>query len=136
MPAMGRSDVRGAERRSTTGRVLLCDDAAAFSMLFRQWMRDCGLELVGHAAGADDAVAFASRERPDVIVVDHLLGEVTSEELAPRLRVAAPGAKLLLISGMHDERLAEAAAAAGTDAHLSKAASARTMCDAVRALLP
>lgn len=122
--------------RDEAGRVLLCDDALAYSMLFRQWMRECGVELVGHADNAEDSVALARRQRPDVIVVDHLLGDVTSEALVPRLRSAAPAAKLLLISGMHDEALTEAAAAAVADAHLSKAASARAMCDAVRSLLP
>jgi DNA-binding NarL/FixJ family response regulator len=129
-------DVGGPERRSAAGRVLLCDDAVAFSMLFRQWMGDCDVELVGHADSADDAVAMADRLQPDVVVVDHLLGEITSEGLSPRLRAVAPAAKLLLISGMHDEQLAEAAEAAGADAHLSKAASARAMCAAVRSLLP
>jgi DNA-binding NarL/FixJ family response regulator len=122
--------------RDEIGRVLLCDDAVAFQMLFRRWMRDCGVDLVGHAGNAEDAVALASRHRPDVIVVDHLLGDVTSEALAPRLRTAAPAAKLLLISGMHDAALADAAAAAGADAQVSKAASAGEMCDRVRALLP
>ena len=68
-------------------------------------------------------------------MVDHLLGGVTSAALVPRLRVAAPGAKLLLISGMHDEALTEAAAAAGVDAHLSKAATSRALCDLVLSLL-
>ena len=122
--------------RDEAGRVLLCDDALAFPVLFRQWMRECGVELVGHADNAEDSVALAHRHRPYVIVVDHLLGDVTSEGLAPRLRAAAPTAKLLLISGMHDEALTEAALAAGADAHLSKAASSQAMCDAVRALLP
>jgi len=121
--------------RHEPGRVLLCDDALAFPMLFRQWMRDCGVDLVGHADNADDSVALAHRQRPDVIVVDHLLGDVTSAGLAPRLRAAAPGAKLLLISGMHDEALTAAAAAAGADAHLSKAASSHAMCDLVQSLL-
>ncbi len=122
--------------RDEVGRVLLCDDAIAFSMLFRQWMRDCGVELVGHADNAEDSVALAGRDRPDVIVVDHLLGDVTSEALAPRLRAAAPDAKLLLISGMHEAALTDAAAAAGADAYLSKAASSRALCDLVRSLLP
>jgi DNA-binding NarL/FixJ family response regulator len=132
---MGLDDVRAA-RRPAAGRVLLCDDALAFSVLFRRWMRDCEVEFVGHADNAADAVAMASRQRPDVIVVDHLLQDVTSDGLAPRLRAVAPAAKLLLISGMHEETLAKAAAAAGADAHLSKAATARAMCDAVRSLLP
>ena len=115
--------------------MLLCDDAFAFSLLFRRWMEACGVAVVGETDNARDAVAMASELRPDVIVIDHLLRDVTSDGLAPRLREAAPDAKLLLISGMPDDRLAVLAAAAGVDAHISKAATAQAMCEAVRALL-
>ena len=115
--------------------MLLCDDAIGFPVLFGRWMSDCGMDLVGHADNGDDSVAMASRHRPDVIVVDHLLGDITSKELAPRLRAAAPDARLLLISGMHEEALAEAAAAAGVDAHLGKGAMPHAMCDLLRSLL-
>ena len=127
------------ERRAREGaspRVLLCDDAVAFSVLFRRWMTDCGLDLVGQADSAEAAEALATELRPDVIVIDHLLRDVTSDGLAPVLRNAAPDAKLLLISGMPDDRLALAAEAAGADGHISKAVSAQAMCDAVLGLLP
>jgi len=116
------------------GRVLLCDDALAFSLLFRRWMDGCGVSLVGVTDNARDAVAMAADLRPDVVVLDHLLRDVTSDELVPRLRAAAPGARLLLISGMTDADLAVRARAAGADAHISKVASADAMCQAVLAL--
>jgi len=125
----------GATPERATPRVLLCDDAVAFAMLFRRWMRECGVDVVGEADSAEDAVAMASELLPDVIVIDHLLRDVTSHSLAPRLRAAAPHAKLLLISGMPDDKLAIAAEAAHADGHVSKAASRRSMCEAVRALL-
>jgi DNA-binding NarL/FixJ family response regulator len=116
--------------------VLLCDDAVAFSILFRRWMVDCGVSVVGQAGTAQEAVALARELRPDLIVVDHLLRDVTSEGLAPCLRKAAPQAKMLLISGMPEDKLAAAAKAAGADAHLSKGSSAAEMCRAVLDLLP
>ncbi len=117
-------------------RVLLCDDAFAYSLLFRRWMDACGIAVVGETDNARDAVAMAAELQPDVIVVDHLLRDVTSDGLTPCLREAAPDAKVLLISGMPGDRLAAFAAAAGVDGHISKAATAQAMCDAVRALLP
>jgi DNA-binding NarL/FixJ family response regulator len=117
-------------------RVLLCDDAAAFSLLFRLWMEACDVDVVGETDNAPDAVRMAGDLRPDVIVVDHLLRDVTSEGLVPQLRDAAPDAKLLLISGMPNDQLAAIARTAGADGHLSKASTADAMCRAVRALLP
>jgi len=118
-----------------TNTVLLCDDAVAFSVIFRRWMASCGVEVVGQADSADQAVSLATEHQPAVIVIDHLLRDVTSEGLAPRLRAAAPEARMLLISGMPDDQLAAAARASGVDAHLSKAASARAMCESVQRLL-
>lgn len=115
--------------------VLVCDDAVAFSILFRRWMTDCGMEVVGQAETPDEAVTLAGRHQPDVIVIDHLLRDATSDVLVPRLREAAPRAHLLLISGMPDDVLARAAEASGADGHVSKAATAQEMCDAVEALL-
>jgi len=115
--------------------VLICDDAVAFSVLFRRWMRDCAVDVVGHATTAEDAVANARDLRPAVIVVDHLLPDAVSGELVPRLREAAPQAKLLLISSMPSRELEQAAEAAAVDAHLSKAATPEEMCQAIHALL-
>jgi DNA-binding NarL/FixJ family response regulator len=115
-------------------RVLLCDDAVAFSALFKRWMEQCGMELVGQVESDDEAVAIATEEQPDVVVIDHLLSDVTSDTLAPRLREAAPESRLLVISGMPDDVLAKVAEAAGADGHLSKAASQQAMCDAIHAL--
>jgi DNA-binding NarL/FixJ family response regulator len=133
---MGHTRAPAGDDAARTFSVLLCDDAVAFSLLFRLWMEACGLDVVGDTDNAQDSVTMAVELQPDVIVVDHLLRDVTSDGLVPRLREAAPTAKLLLISGMPEDKLALLAAAAGVDGHISKACTAQAMCNAVRALLP
>lgn len=115
--------------------MLLCDDAVAYSVVFRLWMEKCGVDVVGAADSAQTAVAMAAELQPNVIVIDHLLRDVTSDGVTPCLREVAPEAKLLLISGMPDDTLAAAAKAAGADGHISKLATAEAMCKAVLALL-
>jgi DNA-binding NarL/FixJ family response regulator len=117
-------------------RVLLCDDATAFGMIFRLRMGECDVEVVAQAADDVQAIELAVQHHPDVIVLDHLLRNVTSDDLAPRLREAAPDARLLLISSLMGEDLAAAARQAGADGHISKAASTEQMCAAVLALVP
>jgi DNA-binding NarL/FixJ family response regulator len=113
-------------------RVLICDDAVAFPDLFSAWMEDCdGAEVVGTARNPEEAVELSAQLQPDVIVLDHLLREETSADLAPRLRDVAPEAKMLLISGMPQVALSAFAAEAGADAHVSKALSAQDICSAV-----
>ena len=117
------------------GPVLLCDDAAAYGMLFERWMHDAGIDDVTQARTAAEALPLAERLQPRVIVLDHLLPDGTSAELLPRLRAVAPHARVLLISGLGDDMLAEAAAVSGADGHLGKSATSQAMRDAVFALM-
>jgi CheY-like chemotaxis protein len=117
------------------GRVLICDDAVAYGVLFARWMRDCGIADVAQARTGAEAESLAEELQPALIVVDHLLPDATSDQLVPRLRTLAPAARVLLISGMPDDRLAEAAQAAGADGHIGKATSADAMRGAVTALI-
>ena len=117
-------------------RVLVCDDAPAFTELVRYWFDDApDLELVGITTTVDGVLESADALRPDVIVLDHILGENTSKDLAPRLRAAAPGVKVILVSGMPGGTLREASDASGADAFLSKAADPQTFFAAIRALV-
>jgi DNA-binding NarL/FixJ family response regulator len=116
--------------------VLLCDDAAAYGLLFGLWMRQAGVSEVEQAHTAAETLSLAERLQPQVIVLDHLLPDGTSEQLLPRLREAAPQSRVLLISGLPEDKLAEAAAASGADGHVGKWAPAQVMQDAVLALMP
>ena len=114
---------------------MICDDAVAYGILFARWMRNWGIPDVTQARTGAEAEVLAEQLQPKVIVVDHLLPDVTSVDLVPRLRAIAPNARVLLISGMTDDRLAIAAQAAGADAHLGKATATEAMRDAVLALM-
>ena len=117
------------------GGVLLCDDAGAYGTLFEQWMHDAGIDEVTRAGTAAEALVFAEQLQPRVIVLDHLLPDATSDELLPRLRAVAPEARVLLISGLPDDRLRDAAVASGADAHVGKWATSQVMRDAVVELM-
>lgn len=115
--------------------VLLCDDAVAFSVLVEHWIAEAGdLELLGTVSAPDEAVRVAQEQRPQVILLDHLLQSTTSDRLVPRLRSAAPDARILLISGMLADDLARVAAEGGADGSISKASTHHEICEAIRAV--
>lgn len=115
--------------------VLLCDDAVAYGALFEHWMREAGIGEVRQAQTGAEALVLAEQLQPRVIALDYLLPDGTSELLLPRLRTAAPQARVLLISGLPDDKLAQVAAASGADGHVGKWATAQVMRDAVLALM-
>lgn len=117
------------------GAVLICDDAVAYGALFQRWLSAAGIDDVLHARTAAEGVSLAHQLQPQVIVVDHLLPDATSDAVVPDLRAVAPQARVLLISGLPDEQLAAAAVAAGADGHIGKWATADAVREAVARLM-
>jgi two-component system vancomycin resistance associated response regulator VraR len=107
---------------STPITVLLCEDSLGFRMLASAWLDDAeDIELVGVAETGHEAVGLASELRPQVVLLDHLLPDADSSTLVARLREAAPGIAIALVSGMPNDLLAEEAGRTGVEAFCSKA---------------
>jgi DNA-binding NarL/FixJ family response regulator len=86
-------------------RIVHCDDASSFRTLVRYWLEDYpAFEIVGGASDAHAAVTIAHTLRPDVIVTD-TFGAAADPTLVRSLRVAAPGAMLIVLTGYLEEQL-------------------------------
>jgi two-component system nitrate/nitrite response regulator NarL len=115
-------------------RVFIADDSLGFGTLASAWLEaHADIAVVGAVRSAHEAVATLSAARPDVVILDRLLPQPQhSAEVLAYVRAQLPDAAVLLVSGMPDEDLAGEARAAGADGHVSKAANAEALTDAVR----
>ena len=84
-----------------TVRVVIVDDVADFRQLVRMALQlRGGFEVVGEAANGNAAVTVAQEHRPDVVVLDLGLPDLAGEEVITRLRVAVPGSKVVVFTGL------------------------------------
>jgi len=84
-------------------RVALCDDHAVVrSGLARIVAETPGLAVVGEAGSAEEAVAVARAERPDVFVMDLGLPGTSGVEATRQVTDASPGTKVLVLT-VHDD---------------------------------
>lgn len=98
-------------------RVFHCDDSSTFRTLVREMLRDLGgVAIVGEAGTLDEALERLPAAEPQVVLVD-LFDRERESELLALLRGAAPGARLVLYTGMPEDRVPE-----GADAHVHKSA--------------
>jgi two-component system, sensor histidine kinase len=103
------------------GKVLVVDDNRDAAETLALVLEMSGHELlVGHSG--HEALELGSRERPDAIILDIGMPDMTGYEAARRIRREAWGRKtfLLAITGWGQEDDKEAARAAGFDGHLTK----------------
>src|SRR5918912_2564940 len=84
-------------------RVLLVDDQAIVRSGLRLLIESRpGLKVAGEAGNRDDALKIASREQPDVIVLDLDLGKENGLSLLPELLNIAKDAQVIVLTGVRD----------------------------------
>ena len=98
-------------------RCLIVDDNASFLEAAAHILQREGLTVVGAASSIADALTKARELRPDVILVDIMLGQESGFDLARRLAEADVGDPSVILISTHAEAdfedLIEEAPAAG-----------------------
>ena len=115
---------------STNTTVLVVDDDFEFAKVAADLLADCGYQVVGHAATANEAVALCDRLDPDAVLLDVRLPDANGVTLATRLRAANGRPSILLTSS---DRLAVGPAVVqlcGASGFVPKTELARTDLDA------
>lgn len=87
-----------ANMRKVRPTVLIVDDHADFRQSARALLEAEGFDVVGEAAGGEDAVAEVERLRPEVVLLDIQLPGADGFAVAERLAAERSGATVILIS--------------------------------------
>ncbi len=95
-------------------RVLIADDRPHVRAAVRLALEtDQGFVIVAEAGSGEEAVAMARRHQPDLAVLDVAMPGSSGIAVLPALRVAAPGATVVLLTALdRSDVIAEAAGAA------------------------
>lgn len=117
-------------------RVVLVDDHAIMRTGLKAVLGEASeIEVVGEAAGGNEAVALLARLAADVVVMD--LSMTDGDGLAATTAIAHSGvdAPRVLVLTMHaEEAYLEAALEAGASGYLVKSAADRELVEAVRSV--
>ena len=90
---------------------------------------------VREAASVREALARLADDPPDLLLLDLGLGDELALAALPRLRDAAPRARILVLTSMPEDLYAERCLRAGADGFVAKSALSGTLFDAVQAVL-
>ncbi len=116
-----------------TIRVLLVDDHALFRRgLIALLGLEAGIEVVGEAGDAGEALRLATRTQPDVVLLDNHLPGVRGVDAIVGLREAAPGAQVLMLTVSDDSADLAAALRCGAGGYLLKTCDTDELVAAIR----
>jgi DNA-binding NarL/FixJ family response regulator len=102
-------------------RVGIADDSAEIRRLLRLFLQaDERFEVVGEAANGEEAVLLATKDSPDLLILDHHMPVLSGVDALPEIRRLAPATAVVLYSAGADPHVSGRALAAGALAVLDK----------------
>ena len=116
-------------------RLVLADDHNVMRRGLRLLLESQpGLLVVGEAADGRQAVEQAILLKPDVVVLDIAMPNMSGTEAAQRIREALPATAVVILSMHSDESYVLRALKAGAKAYLLKDSAEGDLVDAIRAV--
>jgi len=114
-------------------RVLLADDHVVFRAGVRELLKQRpDLAVVGEAGTGNEAVASAAATRPDVVLMDLAMPGEGGLEATRRIVALGIGAKVLVLTGLPQEKQLLDALEAGASGFVEKAGPVEELTRAIR----
>jgi DNA-binding NarL/FixJ family response regulator len=112
-------------------RVMIVDDHPMWRDAVGRDLQDAGFEIVATVGEGAQALRIAGSVRPDVVVLDLQLPDLSGVEVTRGLVAANPGVRVLILSASGEHRDVLDAVKAGATGYLVKSASRAELIDAV-----
>lgn len=112
-------------------KVLIVDDHDVVRHGLASLFKDSDVRIAGEATTADDGVKAARRLKPDVVLLDVLLGVGDSLDSIKRIRTAAPETRVVMFSAFDNPTYVARAVSAGAHDYVLKTATRSEVISAV-----
>jgi DNA-binding NarL/FixJ family response regulator len=104
----------------TTERILIADDHPLTRDALVALLRQNGFDVVGEAGGGAEAIRLAGELRPDLVLLDLSMPDLSGLEALPHVRAAAPESEVVVLTASEDEDNLLAAVRGGAAGYLLK----------------
>jgi DNA-binding NarL/FixJ family response regulator len=112
-------------------KLLIVDDHDVVRQGLSSLFKDSDVRICGEAKTADDAVRSVRKLKPDVVLLDVLLGAADSLDSIKKIRSAAPDARVVMFSAFDNPTYVARAVSAGAHDYILKTATRAEVITAV-----
>ena len=104
----------------TSHTILLCDDALFMRTMLRGIVSQAGYEVVGEAENGRVAVELYVATRPDIVIMDMVMPELSGVDAVRAIRHFDSSARIAMCSAMGQQQLVTDALEAGAGGFITK----------------
>lgn len=112
--------------------VLIEDQNLLSSTLIKALEQSPDIEIAGQSEKASDAIQLCKTHKPDIVIMDVFTKDGNGIEYTAQLKQIFPDIKVLIMTGVEDDRLVRAAEEAGADMFVWKNLSLDELTEFIR----
>lgn len=117
-------------------RIIIADDHEISRIGIRRLVSSApDIEVVAEAVNGAQTIDLARTLKPNLILLDMIMPQVTGIEAAQRIKTDIPSISIIMLSSADDSTSVERAMYAGADGYLSKEVSSNELIHAIRTVL-
>ncbi len=112
-------------------RIVIVDDSDFSRSLIRKMLVEEGLSVVGEAASAETAIAVIKETKPNVVITDIVMPDVSGIELTEKITQNADDIAVIVISSLSQEHIVLEAIGAGASDFIAKPIQKQQLLDSL-----
>ncbi len=102
-------------------RIIVVDDSEFSRASINEMLEDEeNIEVIGEAAHAEDAVKIIAEKKPDIVILDVVMPDISGIDLAKTINKSLPNVSIIMISSLAQEHVVIESISAGANDFIQK----------------
>ncbi|MES2528573.1 MAG: response regulator [Bdellovibrionota bacterium] len=116
-------------------KIIIVDDSDFSRSVISKMLTEDGFQVIGEAASAETALGMIKDKKPDIVIVDIVMPNVSGLELTEKLNQSAPNVSVIMVSSLSQEHIVLDAISAGASDFIAKPIQKQQLIDSVEKIM-
>ncbi|MFL5786212.1 MAG: response regulator [Bacteriovoracaceae bacterium] len=116
-------------------KIVIVDDSDFSRSVINKMLTEEGFQVVGEAASAEAALPLIKDKKPDIVIADIVMPNVSGIELAEKIGQSFPDVAVIMVSSLSQEHVVLDAIGAGASDFIAKPIQKQQLIDSVEKIM-
>lgn len=116
-------------------KIVIVDDSDFSRSVINQMLSEEGFQVVGEAGSAEAALPLINEKRPDIVIADIVMPNVSGIELSEKITQKFPDVAVIMVSSLTQEHVVLDAIGAGASDFIAKPIQKQQLVDSVEKIM-
>jgi two-component system, chemotaxis family, chemotaxis protein CheY len=116
-------------------KIVVVDDSDFSRTIINGMLKDAGFQVVGEANAAEAALQVIKEKKPDVVIADIVMPEISGIELTEKINQSFDNISVIVISSLSQEHVVLQAIGAGASDFIAKPIQKQQLIDSLNKII-